>query len=186
MSVERIAGRYAKSLVDLAVEQDKLERVREDIEYFSEAAKIRELMLLLKSPIIHTSTKRKVFDQLFRSTFDGLSYAFLDIILRKGREAFLGEIAAAFMEQYRVIRQIAQIKLTTAVPLTDAKLEEIKEKVKAAGVTLPNIEVEATVNPKILGGFVLEFDDRLYDASVAHQLEQMRRELLNTTIESNN
>ena len=183
MSVERIAARYAKSLIDLASEQNKLERVREDIEYFQAAAKVRDLYLLLKSPIIHAGTKRKVFHKLFGEQFDQLTSAFLDIILRKGRESFLVDIARAFMEQYRLLMKISRIRLTTAAPLEESRVDEIREKIRSAGVTLTNIEIETQVDPGILGGFILEFEDRLYDASVSHQLEQMRRELLRSGIE---
>src|SRR5262245_24542108 len=117
MSGERISARYAKSLIDLAIEQNKLEKIKEDVEYFQQAAHVRDLHLLLKSPIIHASTKRKIFDKLF-SAFDPLSKTFLDIILRKGRESYLAEIADAFIEQYRTIKKISSVKLTTATPVT--------------------------------------------------------------------
>jgi hypothetical protein len=64
MSAVRLSARYAKSLIDLAIEQNKLERVKEDVEYFHQASRVRDLHLLLKSPIVHTSTKRKVFGKL--------------------------------------------------------------------------------------------------------------------------
>ena len=186
MSVERIATRYAKSLIDLAVEQGKLERIREDMLYFLEAVKVRDLYLLLKSPIVHVGTKRTIVRQLFSSLFDELSYAFLDIILRKGREAYLPDIARAFMDQYRVIMQISQVRLTTATPFSEDKIEEIKQKIREAHVTAPNIEVEAHVDPKILGGFILEFENKLYDASVSHQLDEMRKVLLQEKYDTNN
>lgn len=184
MSAERISARYAKSLIDLAIEQNKLERVREDIAYFIEAARVRDLKLLLKSPIIHTATKRKIFVKLFSEHFDQLSIAFLDIILRKGRESHLADIAQAFMEQYRDMKKISSVRLTTATPVTPARIEEIKEMVKASGVTFQNVEIETHVKPSILGGFILEFGDRLYDASVLHQLDQMRKTFQKNTYES--
>lgn len=186
MSVQRISARYAKSLIDLASEQNKLERVKEDVEYFLEASRVRELYLLLKSPIVHTSTKRKVFQRLFSDRFDELTKAFLDIILRKGRESFLSEIAEAFLEQYRELKEISKVKLTTAIALTPEKLDEIRQKILSSGVTLPNLEMETTVDPEILGGFILELRDKQYDASVAHQLDEMRKTFTKNTLESIN
>jgi F-type H+-transporting ATPase subunit delta len=149
--------------------------------YFQEAAEVRDLAMLLKSPIIHGPTKRKVFEKLFQDKFDTLTMAFLDIILRKGREFYLADIADAFLDQYRVIKQISKITLTTAVQLSEERLEEIKQQVR--GVTTPNIEVEQIIDPKIMGGFILAFGDRLYDASVSHKLEQMRKGLLRSSFE---
>lgn len=175
MSAERISARYAKALIDLAIEQDKLERVREDVAYFVEASRVRDLAMLLKSPIVHGSTKRKIFNALFSGKFDKLTMAFLDIIVRKGRESHLSDIGKAFIEQYHRIRQISTARLTTAVPVSAAQLGEIREKIRAAGITFPNVDIETHVNPEIIGGFIIEFDDKLYDASVAHRLEQMRK-----------
>lgn len=184
MAAERISARYAKSLLDLAIEQNKLERVREDVAYFLEAAQVRDLRLLLRSPIIHTSTKRRIFEKLFSGHFDPLSIAFMDIILRKGREAYLADIAQAFVEQYRELKQISSVKLTTATPVTAERIEEIRQKVRASGITFPNVEIETHVKPSILGGFILEFGDKLYDASVAHQLDQMRKAFSKSRYES--
>jgi F-type H+-transporting ATPase subunit delta len=184
MSAERLSARYAKSLIDLSIEQDKLERVKEDVEYFLQASRVRDFYLLLRSPIVHTSTKRKIFNRLFAERFDVLSIAFLDIILRKGRETYLSEIAEAFLDQYRQIKKISNVKLTTATAITAEHLEEIKQKIRASGVTFPNLEVETRVDPAILGGFILEFGDKLYDASVAYQLEKRRKSLQKNTYES--
>ena len=176
MSAQRIAARYAKSLVDLALDQDKLERVMEDVSHFQEATKVRDLQLMLKSPIIHGSTKGRIFKALFAEHYDPLTMAFLDIIVRKGRESFLEDIAGAFVDQYRDIKQISAVKVTTAVPLDAARLEQIKEKIISSGVTYPNIDLETAVDPSIMGGFVLEFEDKLYDASVMRQLDELRKE----------
>lgn len=179
MSAIRIASRYAKSLIDLAVEEGKLERVMEDIEYFLEASKVRDLRLLLKSPIVHAQKKGQVFEKLFAGQFDTLTMSFLQIILRKGREELLVEIAGAFADQYRVMKQISAVRVISAVALSEGQLTAIRERIKASGITYPNIELETRVDPKILGGIILEFDDKLYDASVARQLEELRKEFAN-------
>jgi len=184
MLAERISARYAKSLIDLAIEQNKLERVTEDVEYFHQASQVRDLHLLLKSPIVNTPAKRKIFDKLFGERFDPLTKAFLDILLRKGRESYLADIAQAFMEQYRVIKEISTVKLTTATEVSAERLEEIKQKIRASGVTFPNVEIHKHVDPAILGGFIIEFGDKLYDVSVAHQLDQMRKGFVKNSYES--
>jgi F-type H+-transporting ATPase subunit delta len=176
MSSQRIATRYAKSLLELAVEQNKLDRVLEDVEHFRAVTRVRDFLLLLKSPIVHQGKKRQIFRALFADSYDTVTMAFLDIILRKGREAYLDEIAEAFVDQYREVRQITTVKLTTAVALDDKRLEEIKTKISQSEATFPNIELQTEVNPDILGGFIIEFEDNLYDASVAHQMEQLRKE----------
>lgn len=175
MSVETIASRYAKSLIELAGEHDKLERVAEDVRHFYAVTQVRDFYLLLKSPIVHTRKKASIFRKLFEEHYDDMTMSFLDIILRKGREEYLAEIAEAFMHQYREIRKISTVKLTTAFELDDERLEEFKTHLRKSGITYPNIDLDAHVDPEIMGGFILEFDDKLYNASVSHQLEELHK-----------
>ncbi|HHH49684.1 MAG TPA: ATP synthase F1 subunit delta [Saprospiraceae bacterium] len=176
MSVARIAFRYAKSLIDLASEQNKLDRVLEDMESFLHATKNRDFYLLLKSPIVNTTKKQAIFKELFKDKYDEMTFAFLNIILTKGREAFLPDIANDFITQYKKLSKITTVKLITAVPLGEAALEKIKAKLLDSAATQQKIELETVVNKDLIGGFVLEFDNQLYDASVAHKLEQLKKE----------
>ena len=176
MSVQRIASRYAKSLIDLAVEQDKLERILEDIKAFKKATENRDFYLLLKSPIINATKKQQIFNALFEGQFDEMTAAFMGIILTKGRESYLPEIADEFVNQYKTIKHITTVKVTSAAPLSAETVSKIKQKLVASKVTDDHVELEMKTDPKILGGFVIEFDDMLYDASVAHNLELLRKE----------
>ncbi len=179
MSVIRIASRYAKSLIDLAVEQDKLERVLEDIKTFQKTVENREFYLLLKSPIINATKKQQIFNALFESKFDEMTNAFVKIILTKGREAYLPEIAEEFVNQYKKIKHISTVKLTTAAPLGVETVSRIKQKLVASSVTDSHVELISKVDPDIIGGFVIEFDDKLYDSSVVHTMELLRKEFAN-------
>lgn len=176
MSVQRISSRYAKSLLDLAQERDTLERVMEDIHHFIQVCEVRDFHLLLKSPIVNASTKKSAFERLFKESYDSLTMAFLNIILRKGREMYLEEIANEFVQQYRDIKRIAAVTLTTATALEGKQLEEIKNLIAASGATYENVELSSNVDSDILGGFIIEFDDKLYDASAAHRLDELRKE----------
>lgn len=176
MSIARIASRYAKSLIDLSVEQNKLERVLKDVEQFQKATKNRDFFVLLKSPIINRGKKAQIFKVLFEEDFDEMTMAYLNIILNKGREAQLAEITAEFVAQYKKIEHVSTVKLTTAKKLDESAVAKIKAQLEASVATDDNIDMETRVDPEIIGGFVIEFDDRLYDASVAHKLEQLRKE----------
>jgi len=176
MSVTRIASRYAKSLLDLAKEQGKLERVLEDIKAFKQATEQRDFELVLKSPIVKTDKKKAIIKQIFEGKFDPLTMTFMDVILRKGREKYLAPIASEFESQYKKEKHVSTVRLTTAAPLEGESLEVIKMQLKTSTATDRNVEIETVVDPELIGGFVIEFDDKLYDASVAHKLELLRKE----------
>lgn len=178
MSVQRIAGRYAKSLLDLAREQNKLDRVLEDVKSFQAASKNRDFYLLLKSPIVNARKKLSILDALFKDKYDEITMAFLRILVNKGREPYLPEVAEEFITQYKKIKHISTVKVTTAKPMTAAAMEALKAKLTASDATAQSVEIETAVNPELIGGFILELDDKIYDASVAQKLEEVKRSLL--------
>ncbi len=176
MSVQRVATRYAKSLIDLARDNNKLDRIKEDVMGFLEVAKNRDFKMCLQSPIINTGTKTKIFRELFDGKVDQVTMAFFNIILNKGRESYLPEIASEFIEQYKAINHISTIRLVTATEVDAKTIDAIRQKFEAAGSTRSNVEIIHTVDPTLIGGFLVEFDDKLYDASVKYQLEQVKKQ----------
>jgi F-type H+-transporting ATPase subunit delta len=176
MSVQRIATRYAKSLIEIAQEKGKLDRVMEDVRSFREVAKNKDFYLLIKSPIIKSDKKAKIFKQLFEGKYDSLTLSFLNVLLSKGREKYLADVANEFIDQYREIRQISTVRLTTASKLSDVHVQEIIMKLKATDVVFKNVELETSVKPGLIGGFIIEFHNCLYDASLAHKLDLLRKE----------
>jgi F-type H+-transporting ATPase subunit delta len=174
MSVIRIATRYAKSLIDLAIEQGSLEQVYADMSLVKAAVHHRELYMMLKSPIIHGDKKDAVLEAIFGARVSKLMMAYLRLLVTKGREMYIPEIAIEFDNQYKILKKITSIRVTTAQPVSDAVVEDIRKKILATGVATENLEIETKVDPKLIGGFLLEFDNKRYDASVAHKLEELK------------
>ena len=97
MRQSRVTNRYAKALLDLAVEQNNLSTCYKDMLMLSSACKEnKELELLLKSPIVKTDKKLAILKQLFEDKLDNLSMSFVNIITTKKREALLADIATSF------------------------------------------------------------------------------------------
>ena len=175
MSVNRIATRYAKSLLDLAIEQNIVEDIKDDMTGFSQMIANKDLALLLKSPIVNVSKKKSIFKVLFGSKFNKLTNAFLNIVLVKGRESALPEIAAEFEHQYKNLKGITDVTITTAVDLDDKNLNKIKDTLLASNETATKLNITTVVNPEIIGGFIIEIGDKLYDNSVAFKLNNLKK-----------
>jgi F-type H+-transporting ATPase subunit delta len=180
----RVAGRYAKSLIDLAIERGNLQSVVGDIESLNQAMKNRDLYLMLKSPIINSDKKASIMKAIFGSGFDATTMAFINICITKSREDILPEIATDFLAEYKKMQGITTIKVTTAAPLSTEALEALRLKLMDSTTTAKNVEIETAINPDLIGGYVVEFGDKLYDASVAHKLETLGKEFKGNTYES--
>lgn len=177
MSVNRIASRYAKSLIDLAIEQNKLDRILKDVQYFIQVCEVKDFLFMVRNPVIHADKKLEAMNKLFDSTFDPISLAFIRLITKKGREKHLPEIAKEFVVQYRVIKKIALIKLTTAEEISATSIQMIKDKLQTQVEKGVVIELETAVKPSLIGGFIIETADKVYDASISDKLEEMRKSL---------
>lgn len=175
MSAERLSFRYAKSLLELAKDQGQLETIKGDIESLKAATENRDLYMLLKSPVVSKMKKANVLEAIFGDGFQDMTMSFMDILLTKGREMYIPEIATEFLAQYKAMNKISTVKLITAKPIGDAALAAIKAKLVAGNELENDVEIETFVDEDLIGGFKLEFNDKLYDASVAHQLNQLKK-----------
>ncbi|WP_236974368.1 ATP synthase F1 subunit delta [Membranihabitans maritimus] len=177
MSSVRVAERYAKSLLDLAVSSGKIDEVNSDIKLFNKSLESKDLMNLLKSPIIKESVKVGVLNKIFSEKMQPLTMKFIQVVTRKGREDVLPEIASAFFSLYNDFKGITKVILTSAIPLDKTTVQGIEEKLINSGKTKKNIVMDTREDPSLIGGFILEFDNMQYDASVKGKFQRLRQKL---------
>ncbi len=175
MSVQRIASRYAKSLFDSAVEQNKVMDILEDVKSLLNTSKDAEFSGFLKNPIIPVKNKLEVVKALFGGKFNPLTMSFLNLIFEKRRETVLPEIAGEFVNLYRASKNISSMKLVTATTVSEEVLGAIKDKLASGMTSGGTLEITTEVDNSLIGGFIADFGDKLYDASVAHQLKELKR-----------
>lgn len=170
----RLASRYAKSLLDLSVEQNTVEATLSDVQLLDSVCKqSTDFANVLRSPIIKADKKHEIINAVVGSKLHPLTQAFVKLLVSKGREANLPEIAAAFISQYKEMKNIKTVKLTTAAPLNDVVKQAIVKNVTGS-MHKGQIEVTEVVDPSIIGGFILQMDDKLVDASVRRDLKDVR------------
>lgn len=178
MTNSRVAARYAQSLIELAQERGQLETIKADIDTLLAMGKNRDFALLLNSPVVSPSKKQTILTALLdKAGADQLTRLYVKLLIDKGREVDMLGILKEFNEQYKRIRHISTVKLTSAAPLSAATLDSVKQQLITSGKTEASIDLETQIDPDLIGGFILEFDGRVYDASVAHKLKEMKSEL---------
>ena len=175
----RLAARYAKAILDLAIEKGQLETVYKDMVFIRVICRSNpDLVNLLKSPIIKSDKKRRILEAITAGRISPLTTAFDALLINKEREAYLPEIAAAFEEQYKKYKGIQTVKLTTAMPVSEDVRQAILNKVKTDR-RMPEIDLQTEVREELIGGFVLEIGDELIDASIAYDLHKIKQQFQN-------
>ena len=179
MNNPRLAGRYAKSLLDLAIEQDQLDVVCADMKWLHRVCKSnRDFVMLLNSPVIKPLIKAKIIGSVTDGRVSHLTTAFIQLLVKKAREINLPEIVTAFIDQFNKLRNIHKVKITTADPISEDMKEAIMANVNAAS-TGETFEIETSVNEELIGGFLLESNNVLVDASIARDLKEIQRQFMN-------
>ena len=175
----RLAGRYAKSLIGLAIERNQLEEVYNDMLYLQAVcSSSSEFVTMLKSPVINADKKEAILKGVSDGKVTVLTTAFNKLLITKGREEALPEIITSFIEQYKVKKEIYTIKLTTASPVSEELKQAIVNQVKSQ-TAMKNIDLLTEVNEELIGGFKLELGRTLIDASISYDLNKIRSQFMN-------
>lgn len=170
----RLAGVYAKSLLDFAKEANQLDAVSQDMQYVKSLCKESpDFARLLASPIIKDDKKAAIVAAVLKDKVSAPTWAFITLVIQKNRAKYLDQIAQAFIEQYEALNGIHEVLLTTAIALDDNTQKLIVDKLKGA-TQFAKIKVNSQVNPDIIGGFILEFDNKLIDNSISRKLNDLK------------
>ena len=184
MKGTRVSSRYAKSLLGIAKEQGGLEQSYADMKLISETCENnKELMLLLKSPIVKADKKIQVLDAIFSKKVGKLSMSFVQTIARKGREGLLYIIAVEFQNQYKVEKNIVTAVVTSASGLDEKLRKKVLELVKQS----VDSEVELIENQDkgLIGGFIVRLGDKQVDASIHRKLIDLKKSLSEQFVSDN-
>lgn len=175
MAESRVSHRYAKSLMDLALDKGQLEPVCEDMRLILETIRANhELTIVLRSPVIKTDKKLEIMKAIFGGQIGVITTAFIDIITRKRREGELEAIADAFIAQYRKHKQILIAVITTAQSIDEKLRAQVLDIVKNSSGG-QSIELVEKTDKELIGGFVLRIGDKQVDASIIRQIRDLER-----------
>ena len=169
----RATSRYAKSLLELAKEQNTLELCKTDMaSVISLCQNSRELALLLKSPVVKTDKKLAIIAEVFVGC-SPLVLSFINLITKKKREALLFDIAQGFLDLYKIDQGIESVTLTTAVALDEDTRQQALDFIKKQGVS--QVDLTEQVDESLIGGAILRLGDKQLDASVARQIKDLKQ-----------
>ena len=175
MAQIKVATRYAKSLIGLVAEKGNLEEAFNDMTLIKKTcSENRDLVVLLKSPVVNTEKKVSILTSIFEKNVSKVTMLFITLITKNRREGALPEIADAFIEQYKVIKGITTAIVTSAAVLSDDAKKKIQNIVqKEVGGT---VELKMEINPELIGGFILRIGDKQLDTSIFSKIGDLRQE----------
>ena len=181
MNHSQVAVRYAKSIFLLAEEKNIVDEVRNDIQLIeSSFSAFPELKESIYNPVINPSVKAAILTDIFKDKLNEYSYNFLMLILKNKREESFIDIFRNFDDIYRKSKNIQKSTITSVSKLDKEIVNEIVKTLEKSFNT--NIEVEEKTNPDLIGGLIIQIEDKEYDYSILGKLHKIDLEMRNVSI----
>jgi F-type H+-transporting ATPase subunit delta len=173
----RASKRYAGALLELAAELKRVDRLAADMRFIRESIeKSHELELFFASPVIDKSKKKNVVRELFEDKTDKMTVDFLYLLIKKGREGLIGGIAVEFGILLDVMMGIVDADLKSPFQLDEKGKAEVGSVLET--ITKKKVRISFSLDKSLVGGFLAQIGDTVYDGSVRRQLELLKRQLL--------
>ncbi len=173
----RAANRYAKALLDLALEKKQEDVLFTDMQFVAQTvADSTELSMFLSSPVYKIADKKTALDAIFTANTSDLTSKLIGLLAENKRISLLALIAKQYGVLYNEAKGKVKAVVTTAFPIDEVLKSQVmaraEELVKGKSILLEN-----KVDENIIGGFILRVGDVQIDASIANKLNTLKREL---------
>jgi F-type H+-transporting ATPase subunit delta len=173
--VEEIAQVYARSLFEVAKENDELDEIHEQLGEFADAlSENRELQVFFFSPYFSSQEKKEGVEKVIDGGNEHF-VNFLQLIAERHRMPALFRIRREFDAMWREENKLLEVRITSAIDLDDELVKSIGQRIEEQ--TGKQIDLDANVDPDVLGGLVLRVGNMVMDASVRGRLERLRKEV---------
>ncbi|QCX01825.1 ATP synthase F1 subunit delta [Aggregatimonas sangjinii] len=178
MSNSRASIRYAKAILDLAVDNKATDAVEKDMRsVLATISRSSELKEMLMSPVIKSELKKNALTAIFKGSHS-ITEGLINVLIENKRIDLLDEVAEKFIILNEDLKGKGVAVVTTAVPLT-AELEK-KILKQVTELTGNQVTIENKIDESIVGGFILRVGDLRYDASISNKLSNLKREFTNS------
>lgn len=168
-----LAGRYASALFDLARDQRQIESVGKSLDALGQALlDSKDFNELVTSPLVSREEAGKAFAALAPQLgLDPITTNFVGVLARNGRKGVLQSVIRAFRRLASEHRGEATAEVVTARPLNDDQLAQLRQQLRVRAGR--DVNIDATVDPSLLGGIVVKLGSQQIDASIRTKLNRL-------------
>lgn len=173
---ELVSRVYANALFEAAIEVQNVDRIYEELGYVCQTVESHpELFELMKTPKLNIEEKKAIVSEIFGGTLCPEMHNFIKILLDKRRGSELLSIKSTFEERYHEHKKVSYAKVESAVSVSKAELDTLKDKLSA--MTGTEVIIENVIDPSVIGGLVVRIGDKVIDGSVRRRISELKEEL---------
>ena len=173
--MQEIADVYARSLFQVAQEQDSLDDIHEQLGQFADAVnESQDLQVFLFSPYFSAQEKKESLAKVVEGADDNL-FRFLELLAERHRMPVVFRVRRTFDDMWAEERKRLEVAITSAVELDEETVDTIGKRIEEQ--TGRDVQLSTHVDPDVVGGIVLRVGNMVLDASVRARLERLRRQV---------
>ena len=173
----KIAAPYARALFDFSVDKNIMHQITADFQnleiFLNEST---ELTDYLNNPIVNQDAKGEVLTKTLKSQVNSETFKFLMVLIRRDRINLLKSVITNYLELVYETASIKTIEVATAVEFSNAQKNTLIQKLKEL-TNAREIKLAITVDPNLIGGFVIQTESKILDFSIKNQLQQLAKHL---------
>jgi F-type H+-transporting ATPase subunit delta len=175
------ARRYAKGLLQVAIDNDSTDQILADIylikSVFEENASLKKMII---SPVIKDAKKKEIIDEIFSKHISDITAKLLDVLESKSRLPLLYHITVAFEKLYNQYAGIIEIQISTAFDLDKSQIDNLIQGFE----TKVGLKVKSTLSKdkSLIGGITVKYGDTVVDGSIKNKLEQLSATLQRASV----
>ena len=173
----RAAIRYAKAIYEIAYEENFIKEIFNDMIRINKLNRdSSDFKNLLSNSIIDNFDKKKAILSLLEKN-NSITKKLLDLLIHNKRVAIISDIASCFIQLYNKNNNIKEAIVITASPIDKDLEKKILSQIKIPAAK--SISLINHVDSSIIGGFIIRYDGKEYNASIKQNLKNLKTELIN-------
>ena len=178
---EVIAEKYSQAMFDIACDQNTLEEMEKELQAVQDILQnSKELQDVLAHPLLPGDAKKNILKEIFATKVSPMVLHFLFVMVDRRREMYIDAAVTGFKKLYWKARNMVEAKIRVIEPLTAKQEAELLEQLKA--MTGSTVVPHYIIDTSILGGMVIQIEDRLIDGSLKRQLKTLEDKLLRSKV----
>ena len=173
----KIAAPYARALFDFSVEKNIMHQITADFQnleiFLNESSELTEY---LSNPIVSQNAKQEILTKTLQSQLNAETFKFLMVLVERDRISLLKSVITNYLELVYETASIKTIEVTTAFAFSNGQKNTLIQKLKEL-TNAREIRLVITVDPSLIGGFLIKTESKVIDFTIKNQLQQLAKHL---------
>lgn len=172
-----IGERYAESLFDLAIEENKVNQYLQDIKLVNEVLESdRKIVQFFSHVLIDNNVKYQLIDKAFQDNVDKYVLNFLKLLVQSRRIRYIDDIVKCYIDLSNQYLGIEQGTIYTPFELSNQQIKDIEKAISKKESKKVTLDVK--IDPSLVGGVKVQINHRVYDGTIKNKVEMLKKELL--------